>query len=67
MHVYKHAYLNTLLLLHSAFMLCMVEMPLKAEVGGRALNSHGNYIVDHGKSWISVGTLEDYSLAFHSY
>ena len=23
---------------------------LKEEVGGRALNSHGNYIVDHGKS-----------------
>ena len=44
-------------------MLCMVKIPLKGEVGGRALilNSHGNYIVDHGKSWnimeISVGTL----------
>ena len=25
-------------------------MPLKGEVGGHALNSHGNYIVDHGKS-----------------
>ena len=37
--VYKHAYLNTLLLL------------LKEEVAGHALNSHGNYIVDHGKSW----------------
>ena len=30
-------------------MLCMVKMPLKYEVGGHALNSHGNYIVDHGK------------------
>ena len=30
-------------------MLCMVKMPLKGEVGGCALNSHGNYIVDHGK------------------
>ena len=34
-------------------MLCMVKMSLKGEVGGRALNSHGNYIVDyienHGK------------------
>ena len=48
--VYKHAYLNTLLLLHSAFMLSVVKMPLKGEVGGRALNSHGYYIVDHGKS-----------------
>ena len=26
-------------------------MLLKGEVGGHALNSHGNYIVDHGKSW----------------
>ena len=63
--VYKHAYLNILMLLHSEFMLCVVKMPLKMEVGGRALNSHENYIVDHGKSWknpeivflISVGTL----------
>ena len=31
-------------------MLCMVKMPLKGEVEGCALNSHGNYIVDHGKS-----------------
>ena len=23
----------------------------KGEVGGHALNSNGNYIVDHGKSW----------------
>ena len=35
--VYKHAYLNTLLLLHSASMLCMAKMPLKREVGGHAL------------------------------
>ena len=49
--VYKHAYLNALLLLHSAFMLSVVKMPLKGEVGGHALNSYGNYIVDHGKSW----------------
>ena len=45
---------SMLLLLHSAFMLCMVKMLLKGEVGGRALNSHGNYIVDHGKSWNCV-------------
>ena len=49
--VYKHAYLNTLPLLHSAFMLSVVMMLLKGEVGGCALNSHGNYFVDHGKSW----------------
>ena len=49
--VYKHAYLNILLLLHSTFMLCMVKMPLDGEFGGSALNNHGNYIIDHGKSW----------------
>ena len=52
--VYKHAYLKTLLLLHSA-LLSMVKMPLKGVVGGLALNSHGNYIVDHGKSWKNHG------------
>ena len=30
--------------------LSVVKMPLKREVGGHALKSHGNYIVDHGKS-----------------
>ena len=49
--VYKHAYLNILLLLHSAFMLCVVKIPLKGEIGGHALTIHVNYIVDHGKSW----------------
>ena len=34
-------------------MLCVVKMSLKGEVGGSALNSHGNYIVAHGKSWKS--------------
>ena len=47
--VYKHASLNTLLLLHFPFMFSVVKMPLKGEVGGCASNSHGNYIVDHGK------------------
>ena len=51
-----------LLLLHSAFMLSVVKMLLKQNVRGRALNSHGNYIVDHGKIielclLITVGTL----------
>ena len=41
---------SMLLLLYSAFMHSMVKMLLKEEVGGSALNSHGNYIVDHGKS-----------------
>ena len=27
----------------------ILKMPLKGEVGGCALNDHGNYIVDHGK------------------
>ena len=41
---------SMLLLLHSAFMLSMVKMLLKGEVGGSVLNSHGNYIADHGKN-----------------
>ena len=53
--VYRHAYLNTLLLLHSTFMLSMVKISLIGEVGGHALNSHGNYIVGHGKSWKNHG------------
>ena len=32
-------------------MLSVVKLMLKGEVGVCALNSHGNYIVDHGKSW----------------
>ena len=53
--VCKHAYLNTLLLLLSTFMLSVVKMPLKGEVGGCALNSHGNYIVGHGILWKNHG------------
>ena len=30
-------------------------MLLKEEVGGSALNSHGNYIVYRGKSWKNHG------------
>ena len=40
---------------HSTFMLCVVKMVLKGGVGGCALNSHENYIVDHGKSWKNHG------------
>ena len=46
-----HAWSTSMLLLHFAFMLSMVKMLPKGEVGGRALNSLGNYIVDRGKSW----------------
>ena len=50
-----HGLQAMLLLLHSAFMLCVVKMLLKGDVGGCALNSYGNYIVDHGKSWKNHG------------
>ena len=53
--VYKHAYLNTLPLPHYIFMLSVVKMPLKGKVGSDALNSHGNYYVDLGKSWKNQG------------
>ena len=46
---------SMLLLLYSAFMHSVVKMLLKEEVGGSALNSHGNYIADHGKSWKNHG------------
>ena len=36
-------------------MLSVVKMLLKGEVSGRALNIHGNYIVDHGKLWKNHG------------
>ena len=54
---------SMLLLLHSTFMLRVVKMLLKEEVCGSALNSHGNYIADHGKIMelcfqISVGSLK---------
>ena len=45
---------SMLLLLHSSFMLSLLKMLLKGEIGGRALNSHVNYIVDHEKSWNCV-------------
>ena len=36
--VYQHAYLNTLLLLHSTFKLSVVKMPLKG--GGVGVGGH---------------------------
>ena len=52
-----HAWSTSMLLLvHSAFMLSMVKMLLKGKVGGHVfINSHGNYIVDYGKSWKNPG------------
>ena len=53
-----HAWsISMLLLLHSAFMLSLVKLLLNGEVGICALNSHRNYIVDHGKSWKKHGIL----------
>ena len=55
-HFQMHAWFTSmLLLLHSTFMLSVVKMLQKGKVGGCALNSHGNYIVDHGKSWKNHG------------
>ena len=51
-----HAWSTSMwLLLHSVFMLSMVKLLLKGEVGVYALNGHGNYIVDRGKSWKNHG------------
>ena len=36
-------------------MLSVVKLLLKGEDGICALNSHGNYIVDRGKSWKNHG------------
>ena len=56
MHVWSTSMLiHYLLLLHSLFMLSVVKIVLKGEVGGHALNCHGNYIADHGKSWKNHG------------
>ena len=53
-----HAWSTSMLLwLYSTFMLRVVKILLKREVGGCALNSHGNYIVDHGKSWKNHGII----------
>ena len=35
--------------------LSVVRMSLKGEVGGHTLKIHGNYIVDHRKSWKNHG------------
>ena len=35
-------------------MLSVVKMPLKGEVEGGALNSRGNYIVDHSIAFVDT-------------
>ena len=47
--------ISMLLLLHLAFLFSVMKMLLKGEVAGHELNSHGNYIVNHGKSWKNHG------------
>ena len=44
--VYKHD-----VVAGSPFMLSVVKLLLKGDVAVCALISHGNFIVDHGKSW----------------
>ena len=46
--VYKHSVVAAFRIYAQ---LGVVKMLLKGEVGGHALHSRGNYIVDHGKSW----------------
>ena len=46
---------TNMLLLHPTFMLSVVNIMPKGEVGDRALNGHGNYIVDYGKLWKNHG------------
>ena len=46
-----HAWsISMLFLLHFTFIMSVLKLLLKGKVGVCALNSHGNYIVDHGKS-----------------
>ena len=48
---------SMLLLLHSTFMFSVVKMLLIGDFGGCVLNSHRNYIIDHGKSWNNHGVV----------
>ena len=51
-----HAWFTSMrLLLHSAFMLSVMKLLLRVEVGVCALNSHENYSVDQGQSWKNYG------------
>ena len=45
--------------------LSVVKMPLKGEVGGQALKSQRNYIVDRGKSWNCVFEFPCFSLVVY--
>ena len=51
-----------------AFMLSLVKMRLKGEVQSGALDSHGNYIVDHGKilnDWMILNFCRNPDLVFY--
>ena len=37
------------------YLIVVMMLLLKGEVGGHALKSHGNYTVDHGNSWKNHG------------
>ena len=53
-----HAWSTSMLLfLHSALKLSVLKILLKGEVGGHALYSHRNYIVDFGISWKNHGIM----------
>ena len=48
---YRQVYsVHCTLRVYSAFMHSVLKLLLKGEVGVCELNSHGNYIVDHGKN-----------------
>ena len=50
MHGLQACLFNYITVAAFSIYLSVVKMPLKGEVGGHALKSHGNYIVDHEKS-----------------
>ena len=57
MHELEACIFNYITVAAFCIMLSVVKMSLKGEVGSHALNSHGNYIVDHGKPWKNHGIL----------
>ena len=54
MHVLQACLFKSITVAAFHIYISVLKMPLKGEVGGHALKSHGNYIVDHGKSWNCV-------------
>ena len=53
--VYKHACIFKYITVAASVWWRNEDVAKTAEVGCNALNSHGNYIVDHGKSWKNHG------------